>query len=185
LANLSILPLSTVSVWSGPFLWVGVRVMYPHSAGLEVAGAGKQEGVAVDNVAVPVGEEGAVFVTIEGDAVEAPGGIESSRRPAVYPLRYIDLSKHMQKNPKDDERSSTKLDLARAINTCLLDRGLCQHSAAELLGVAQPKVSAIANYRLDNISVEKLIQLLTLLNLDVEIRIRPCSMKGRVHVSAA
>jgi hypothetical protein len=22
---------SKVSVWSGPFLWVGVRVMYPHS----------------------------------------------------------------------------------------------------------------------------------------------------------
>jgi hypothetical protein len=22
---------SNVSVWSGPFLWVGVRVMYPHS----------------------------------------------------------------------------------------------------------------------------------------------------------
>jgi len=40
------------------------------------------------------------------------------------------------------------------------------------LGVAQSKVSLLANYKLDGFSVERLMQFLTALDRDVEIRIR-------------
>ena len=42
-----------------------------------------------------------------------------------------------------------------------------------MLGVPQPKVSALANYRLDQFSVEKLMTFLNALEQDVEIVIRP------------
>ncbi len=42
-----------------------------------------------------------------------------------------------------------------------------------MLGVPQPKVSALKNYRLDQFSVERLMEFLTALNQDVEIMIRP------------
>jgi len=38
--------------------------------------------------------------------------------------------------------------------------------------VTQPKVSALANYKLDGFSVERLMTFLTTLDLDVEIIIR-------------
>jgi predicted XRE-type DNA-binding protein len=44
--------------------------------------------------------------------------------------------------------------------------------AAEKLGVGQPKVSALANYKLNGVSVERLITFLTALDQDVEITIR-------------
>ena len=45
--------------------------------------------------------------------------------------------------------------------------------AAKLLGVPQPKISALMNYRLDGFSVEKLMELPTSLDRDVGIVIRP------------
>ena len=46
------------------------------AAGLEVAGAGEHDGVAVDDVAVLVGEEGAVGVAVEGDAHGGAGDFD-------------------------------------------------------------------------------------------------------------
>ncbi len=46
------------------------------AAGLEVAGAGEHDGVAVDDVAVLVGEEGAVGVAVEGDAEGGAGDFD-------------------------------------------------------------------------------------------------------------
>jgi predicted XRE-type DNA-binding protein len=42
-----------------------------------------------------------------------------------------------------------------------------------VLGIPQPKVSALVNYRLDHFSVEKLMSFLNALEQDVEIVIRP------------
>jgi hypothetical protein len=58
----------------------------------------------------------------------------------------------------------------------------------KLLGVTQPKVSALRHYKLAGFSVERLMNLLTALDLDVEIVIRrkPRSRKaGRIRVVAA
>ncbi|MGL5116440.1 MAG: helix-turn-helix domain-containing protein [Beijerinckiaceae bacterium] len=67
----------------------------------------------------------------------------------------------------------TKTRLAMALVGLLKERNLKQVDAARLLGVPQPKVSALVNYRLDGFSVEKLMGLLTILDQDVEIMIRP------------
>jgi predicted XRE-type DNA-binding protein len=49
---------------------------------------------------------------------------------------------------------------------------LNQADAAALLGVNQPKVSALRNYKLGGFSVERLMTLLTALDRDVKIVIR-------------
>lgn len=79
----------------------------------------------------------------------------------------------------DAAERQTKTRLAFALNELMKSRRLKQREAAELLGIPQPKVSAIKNYRLDNISVERLMEFLTALDQDVEIRIRPRARKGK------
>ncbi|MBR2689354.1 MAG: XRE family transcriptional regulator [Aquamicrobium sp.] len=77
----------------------------------------------------------------------------------------------------------TKTRLAMALNDILKTRKLKQADAAQLLGVPQPKISALVNYRLDNTSVEKLMSYLTALNQDVEIMIRPRAEAGTGAIS--
>jgi predicted XRE-type DNA-binding protein len=72
----------------------------------------------------------------------------------------------------DAEERQTKLRLAHAINGVIARRRLTQAAAAEKLRVNQPKVSALARYKLDGFSVERLMGFLTALDQDVEIIIR-------------
>ena len=53
----------------------------------------------------------------------------------------------------------------------------------DLLHVPQPKVSALKNYRLDQFSVERLMEFLTALDHDVEIMIRPRGAAGVGQIS--
>lgn len=89
----------------------------------------------------------------------------------------------------DAGERQTKLRLAAAINEIVGARKVSQAAAAKLLGVSQPKVSALANYRLDGFSVERLMAFLTHLDRDVEIviRKRPASRAtgARISVKAA
>jgi predicted XRE-type DNA-binding protein len=81
-----------------------------------------------------------------------------------------------------------KLRLAYALNEVLQERKISQADAAKVLGLTQPKVSALRNYKLAGFSVERLMNLLTALDQDVEIVIRrkPRSRKaGRITVVAA
>jgi predicted XRE-type DNA-binding protein len=64
-----------------------------------------------------------------------------------------------------------KVELALEVNRVLKQRKLTQTRAAELLGIVQPHVSDLARYRLNRFSVERLMQFLTQLGKDVEIRI--------------
>ena len=81
----------------------------------------------------------------------------------------------------DAEERQTKLRLAHAINDVIARRRLTQVTAAETLGVNQPKVSALTNYKLNGFSVERLMTFLTALDQDVEIVIRK---KPRSRASA-
>jgi predicted XRE-type DNA-binding protein len=87
----------------------------------------------------------------------------------------------------DAEERQTKLGLALALNTIVAERRLTQTQAAARLGLNQPKVSALRNYKLDGFSVERLMVLLTALDRDVEIIVRkkPRSRGGRISVVAA
>lgn len=88
----------------------------------------------------------------------------------------------------DSAERHTKVRLAFAINELIASRAFSQGKAADLLGINQPKVSALAKYRLEGFSVERLMRFLTLLHQDIEIviRNRPRTRRpGRVYVTAA
>lgn len=74
--------------------------------------------------------------------------------------------------PDPDERH-LRVQLALRLNDLLQAEGLTQAAAAKLLGIAQPHVSELKNYKLSRFSSERLLHYITLLNRDVEIFIRP------------
>jgi predicted XRE-type DNA-binding protein len=90
-------------------------------------------------------------------------------------------------NFPDAEERQTKLRLAYALNTVIDKQKLTQGEAALRLGLNQPKVSALRNYKLDGFSVERLMTLLNALDRDIEIVIRkkPRSRGARISVVAA
>jgi predicted XRE-type DNA-binding protein len=85
------------------------------------------------------------------------------------------------------EDKRTKVQLAVALNQIVHKRRLSQAAAAQALGVNQPKISALTNYRLEGFSVERLMNFLNALGRDVEIVIRkPRSRKlAGIRVTAA
>ena len=88
----------------------------------------------------------------------------------------------------DAAERQAKLRLAYGLNQELEVRKLSQADAAKVLGLTQPKVSALRHYKLAGFSVERLMNLLTALDQDVEIVIRrkPRSRKAaRISVVAA
>jgi len=87
----------------------------------------------------------------------------------------------------DAEEKRTKVRLAVTINGIMKRQRLSQWAAATLLQVNQPKISALANYRLDGFSVERLMRFLNALGQDVEIVIRraPPKRAGKISVTAA
>ncbi len=88
--------------------------------------------------------------------------------------------------PQADEKQ-TKVRLAVAINQIVENAGLSQAAAAQLMDINQPKISALAHYRLDGFSVERLMHFLNALGRDVEIVIRkPRSRRpAKILVTAA
>ena len=89
---------------------------------------------------------------------------------------------------RDAAERQAKLRLAYALNKVLEERKLSQADAAKVLGVTQPKISALRHYKLAGFSVERLMNLLTAVDQDVEIVIRrkPRSRKtARISVVAA
>lgn len=88
---------------------------------------------------------------------------------------------------KDAAEKKTKVRLAVAINDILRRSHQSQTAAAARLGINQPKISALANYRLEGFSVERLMNFLNALGRDVEIVIRrPRSRRApRIDVTAA
>jgi predicted XRE-type DNA-binding protein len=70
-----------------------------------------------------------------------------------------------------DER--VRVDLASAITREIRRRGLTQTSAATLLGISLPDVSAIMNARIDGFSQERLERLLNALDMEVRIQVGP------------
>ncbi len=77
----------------------------------------------------------------------------------------------------DAKERTLKVELALEVNRVLKQRKLTQAQAAELLGIVQPHVSDLVRYRLNRFSVERLMQFLTRLGKDVEIRIATRSVR--------
>jgi predicted XRE-type DNA-binding protein len=85
----------------------------------------------------------------------------------------------------EPEEELAKAKLASRIRQIVERRGLTQIAAAKLMGIDQPKVSALLNGRLANFSSDRLIRLLTTLGQDVDIILRNAPRhreRGRVRV---
>ena|SRR5690606_2730287 len=74
---------------------------------------------------------------------------------------------------EDAEELTAKAALALKLNALIDGRGLTQSQVAAITQMTQPKISQIRNYKLQNISLERLMQALVSLDQDVEIVVRP------------
>ena len=89
--------------------------------------------------------------------------------------------------PDADDRLA-KVELARQVGAIIRARGLSQKAAGQVLGIDQPKVSALLAGQLAGFSLERLTRFLTLLGRDVQIVVRetsPSSSTGRLSVISA
>lgn len=87
----------------------------------------------------------------------------------------------------DADELQTRARLGVAIRRIVEQKRLTQAQMAEVLGISQPKVSALLRYKLEGYSVERLMRFLVALGQDVEIvvRAKPRTRAGRIAVTAA
>ncbi|HZF34932.1 MAG TPA: helix-turn-helix transcriptional regulator [Candidatus Angelobacter sp.] len=87
----------------------------------------------------------------------------------------------------EPEEELAKAQLAALIRHVLKRRRLTQTAAAGVMGIDQPKVSALLNGRLSGFSSDRLMRLLTSLGQDVEIVVKSKPRgrdRGRISVTA-
>jgi predicted XRE-type DNA-binding protein len=65
-----------------------------------------------------------------------------------------------------------KAELAAKIIAEIQRRRLTQHQAAAILGIDQPKISALKQGKLSGFSIERLMRLLLVLGCDIDIVVR-------------
>jgi predicted XRE-type DNA-binding protein len=73
-----------------------------------------------------------------------------------------------------------KAELAAKIIAEIQRRRLTQRQAAQILGIDQPKVSALKQGKLSGFSIERLMRLLLRLGRDIEITVKRRSGSGSV-----
>jgi predicted XRE-type DNA-binding protein len=86
------------------------------------------------------------------------------------------------------EEALAKAELASKLAEIIQAKALTQAAAAKLLGIDQPKISALLRGKLTAFSTERLLKFLTVLGSDVEIVVthRPRARgHGHLHVSIA
>lgn len=81
----------------------------------------------------------------------------------------------------DPDKYLAKAELASQINSIIEKRGLKQVEAANVLGIDQPKISALSCGRLDDFSIERLIGFLNKLDRAVEIIVKKKSTHRKTH----
>ena len=84
----------------------------------------------------------------------------------------------------DAELLQAKADLVHRISVLIEERGMTQMRAAEVLGISQPKISALLHGRLDGFSMDRLVRFLNSLDQDVKISVRP-KVRARPMVKVA
>lgn len=100
-------------------------------------------------------------------------------------IRFIESSGNVfaDLGVSDPEEALAKVELAHVVSAIISHRHLTQAQAAELLGIDQPKISALVRGRLTGFSIDRLLRFLIALDNDVEIVVRPKRLDhGRVSV---
>lgn len=82
---------------------------------------------------------------------------------------------------KNSKEYLAKAKLALQINKIIKEEGYTQAEAAEILGINQPKVSALSKGMLGGFSLERLISFLNLLKRDVEILVKDKSVRSKTQ----
>lgn len=85
----------------------------------------------------------------------------------------------------DAEELSAKAVLAIKLNELIEKRGLSQTEAASITGMTQPKVSQVRRFKLQNISLERLMEALVSLDQHVEIVVRPARRAHGAGITVA
>jgi predicted XRE-type DNA-binding protein len=88
----------------------------------------------------------------------------------------------------DAEEALARVRLAQQIAEIIERKALSQSAAAALMGLDQPKVSALVRGRLSGFSTDRLFRCLMLLGQDVEIVVRDKPndhTRAHIHVIAA
>lgn len=84
------------------------------------------------------------------------------------------------------DKLKIKTGLVIEIRKAMKLQGLTQSAAAKLMGVSQPKVSHMMRGEFTNLSERKLMDCLTRLGYDIEIKIRPAQTEvGNLKLCAA
>jgi predicted XRE-type DNA-binding protein len=97
--------------------------------------------------------------------------------------RALSLRRATSPRPLRSRRAgsrSPKYKLASQINCLLDEKRLSQLAAAERLGISQSKVSAIRNYKLQGISLGRLMEVLVALDQVVTIVVRSRTSAGEL-----
>ncbi len=86
----------------------------------------------------------------------------------------------------DADKLLAKSELVGRIADIIKQRRLTQAQAATILGIDQPKVSALLNGKLGRFSLDRLFRFLSLLDQDIEIVVCPTRRHhpGKIAVSA-
>jgi len=79
-------------------------------------------------------------------------------------------------------QARAKAELARRISEIISEQELTQEEAADILGIDQPKVSALTRGQLSGFSTERLFKFLNNLDRDIEIVVRPVFRKKKATV---
>lgn len=86
----------------------------------------------------------------------------------------------------DAEKLKIKTGLVIEIRKAMRSRGLTQQEAAKLMGITQPKVSDMMRGDFSNLSERKLMDCLTRLGYDIEIKVLPAkSSVGHLTLAPA
>ncbi|MCI0382309.1 MAG: helix-turn-helix domain-containing protein [Chlamydiae bacterium] len=86
--------------------------------------------------------------------------------------------------PNAEERLA-KAELARQIEHIIKRKRLTQERAAKILGISQPKVSALLSGKLAGFNMDRLLKILMDLDQDIEIKIKakPARIRRRARTT--
>ncbi len=102
-------------------------------------------------------------------------------------IREGSLNIYEDLNLPDAEELNATAQIAYRICAILEERKLTQNEAAAVLGIDQPKVSALLRGRLQGFSSDRLFRFLNALDRDIEIFIKPLRKRSdtpRIRVVA-
>jgi predicted XRE-type DNA-binding protein len=102
------------------------------------------------------------------------------KQPLTIPVTASSGNVFADMGLPEPEEELTKAQLASHIRQLIKRRRLTQTAAAAMMGIDQPKVSALLNGRLANFSSARLMRFLTTLGQDVEIVVK-AKPRTRAH----